>query len=331
MAIISIPTSIGGVTIPGAILKGPLGKLYQNDRGTLETVSYPRDLGSAAKGHVVQFTINEIIPVGYEEGKEYNINSVFQGVQNSVENVSNSAIKAYENTKGFFNGIGAATKSVYESTSLKMTDRKTKAKAIVNLYMPDSMEFTNAAAYSNLSLKDVAEEVIKTAASVTKTTSSIASGATSLVNSNATKLALATQGLAINPQQQLLFDGIDFREYQMAFIFTPFSKDESDKVKRIIQLFKMHAAPRIVNGTAGMFFIPPSTFTPKFLYNGQTNTNIAKVGESVIQSIDVNYAPNGWSAHNDGAPVQITMTISFKEMVLVTRDMIETTGEKGGY
>jgi hypothetical protein len=43
MAIISIPTSIGGVSIPGAALKGPLGKLFGNNN-QIEVLSYPRDL-----------------------------------------------------------------------------------------------------------------------------------------------------------------------------------------------------------------------------------------------------------------------------------------------
>jgi hypothetical protein len=72
-----------------------------------------------------------------------------------------------------------------------------------------------------------------------------------------------------------------------------------------------------------MFFVPPSTFNLDFLFNGQRNTNITKVTESVIESIDVNYAPNGWAAHDNGAPVQTTLTINFKEIELVDKDKIQ--------
>ena len=75
MAIISIPTSIGGVTIPGTTTKGPLGALFDS-KYRLGSLQYPRDLGSATKGHVVKFSINEIEPTGYEEGKEYTLPSV---------------------------------------------------------------------------------------------------------------------------------------------------------------------------------------------------------------------------------------------------------------
>ena len=60
-----------------------------------------------------------------------------------------------------------------------------------------------------------------------------------------------------------------------------------------------------------------------FLYNGAKNPNLNYIKRSVIESIEVNYAPNGWAAHEDGAPVQTTITLGFKEMFLVDRKAIE--------
>ena len=151
----------------------------------------------------------------------------------------------------------------------------------------------------------------------------LASGVASILESDVTKLALATQGLALNPVDQMLFDGIDFRTYQMAFTFTPYSREEAKEVKEIIKTFRKWAAPRIMNGAAGMFFEPPGTFEVKFLLNGKENTNIGKVAESVIESIDVNYSPNGWAAHDDGAPVQTILTINFREIALIDRNKVE--------
>jgi hypothetical protein len=119
-----------------------------------------------------------------------------------------------------------------------------------------------------------------------------------------------------------MFDGIDFRTYQMAFTFTPYTRQEAETVKKIINAFKYHAAPEITTAGAGMFFIPPSTFDVDFLFNGKTNRNVNKVAESVLESVDVNYAPNGWAAHDDGAPVQTTLTLSFKEMELIDKTKI---------
>ena len=75
-----------------------------------------------------------------------------------------------------------------------------------------------------------------------------------------------------------------------------------------------------------MFFVPPSTFDLDFLFNGRVNKNVNKVAESVIESIDVNYAPNGWAAHDNGAPVQTILTMNFKEIELIDKDKV-----KAGY
>lgn len=331
MAIISIPTSIGGVSIPGAALKGPLGKLFGN-KNNVEILSYPRDLQSATRNHVVQFRINEVQPVGYEKGQSYGFSEIFKGVANSATDIGNAAIEGFKGNDFVEKSISAVG-AVSEQTKIAFTQRKTRLIAGINLYMPDTLEFTNAASYNQTSLLEVASSVLESLHSKEAKgfrpinfAAGVAAGAIAKAQTNAAKLGLATQGLALNPQQQLLFDGIDFRTFQMSFTFTPFSKDEATTVKNIVKMFKTHAAPRIVTGAAGMFFIPPSTFNLEFFFNGEENKNIGKVAECVIETIDVNYAPNGWSSHTDGSPVQTTMSISFKEIELIDREKIEKDG-----
>jgi hypothetical protein len=313
MALISIPTSIGGVSIPGNIINGPLGALFGNKFG-LNNYQYPRDLGSATKGHVVQFSINEIDPITYEEAKK------FVTTATSLEDVK----KKFSSITSFF--------SKDEQKTLNFKPKRKRKIATISMYIPDTLNFQYNAGYGNLSLQQVANEVAGTAGSafsnvpILGTLAKTASLGLTVAQSNAAKLALSTQGLAINPQQQLLFDGIDFRTYQMAFTFTPYSRQEAETVKEIIKLFRYHTAPQITTGGAGMFFVPPSTFDLDFMFNGQRNGNVTRVAESVIESIDVNYAPNGWAAHDNGAPVQTTLTMNFREIELIDKDKI-----KAGY
>lgn len=303
MAIISIPTSIGGVSIPGALVNGPLGALFGNKFGA-NFMQYPRDLTSATRGHVIQFSINEIQPVTYEEA------SKFVGNFTSGEGITN----AFNTVKNFLSSDTQKT--------LNFKPKKKRKAATISLYIPDTMNFTYAAGYASTNLMDVAKEV----AGGLGTLGKYPSMALSATQSNAAKLALSTQGLAVNPQQQLLFEGIDFRTYQMAFTFTPYSAEEAEAVRKIIELFKYHAAPQITTAASGMFFVPPSTFDLDFLFNGRVNKNVNKVAESVIESIDVNYAPNGWAAHDNGAPVQTILTMNFKEIELIDKDKV-----KAGY
>lgn len=313
MAIISIPTSIGGVSIPGNLINGPLGALFGNKFG-INNLQYPRDLGSATKGHVIQFSVNEIEPINYEEAKK------FVTTASSLEDVK----EKFNSIKNFFRQD--------EQKTLNFKPKKKRKVATISLYIPDTLNFQYNAGYGNLSLQQVVNETAGAATSALGnipklgTLFKTASLGLSIAQSNAAKLALSTQGLAINPQQQLLFDGIDFRTYQLSFTFTPYSRQEAETVKEIIKLFRYHAAPQITTAAAGMFFVPPSTFDLDFLFNGQRNNNVSRVAESVIENIDVNYAPNGWSAYDNGAPVQTTLTMNFKEIELIDKDKI-----KAGY
>jgi hypothetical protein len=306
MAIISIPTSIGGVSIPGTTTKGPLGALFDS-KYKLGSLQYPRDLGSSTKAHVIKFSINEIQPTGYEENKEYKLPSITepQDLWNSIKKLAGGETKVNQSLR----------------------PKKKRIVSTISLYMPDTVNFQYNSGYSNLSLMDVAKEaagaVSSTGVPIISQIGKAASLGISLAESQTAKLALSTQGLAINPQQQLLFDGIDFRSYQLAFTFTPYSQQEAADVNRIIKMFRAHAAPQIVSGGGGMFFVPPSTFNLQFILNGKENTNITRVAESVIESIDVNYAPNGWATHPDGAPVQTTLTMQFKEIELIDRKKVE--------
>jgi hypothetical protein len=301
MAIISIPTSIGGVSIPGTTTKGPLGALFDS-KYKMANYQYPRDLGSATKGHAIKFTINETDPISYQKTS----NIIQSGGEVATALQSGNLVDIGSSANNF-------KKSVGENINLSLTKRKTRQGATIALYMPDTVNVQYTPQYNNLGLRNTLIKALPNA---------VEKNVTAAIQSDITRLALATQGLALNPLNQLLFDSIDFRTYQLAFTFTPYSQQEAEDVKQIIKLFKEAALPRITDAAFGMFFIPPSTFSIDFLYNGRTNTGISRVTESVIESIDVNYAPNGWSAHTDGAPVQTTLTMNFKEIELVDKKKI---------
>jgi hypothetical protein len=145
MAIISIPSSIGGVSIPGALFKGPLGALFGNKYNP-SFLQYPRDLSSSTKGHVVQFSINEIEPISYQEGNDYNIVGAQKGTGNwdILNTIFNTAANVIDTVK---------------SVNLQLKPKKKRKIATISLYIPDTVNFTYASSYGNLSLQDVANEI----------------------------------------------------------------------------------------------------------------------------------------------------------------------------
>ena len=351
MAIISIPSTIAGISIPGLSSKGPLGALFDNPFRQ-DILQYPRDLNSATKGHVVQFGILETIPVTFESISKSGIKSV-EGIFESAKSSADSAIETYQNLRenpaGTVNtiknnvvdsitSIGSSIKSIGSSLGslgddvinnmqLNFQPERSKVVSYISLYIPDTLNFTIDASYDELSLTNAIKGVGKGLVDLIpgRAQGKFASAVTSMVGTTAQAfggLALGKAGYAVNPQMQVLFQSITFRKYQMAFIFTPYSRQEAETVEKIVKMFRMHASPRVQTGLAGMFFVAPSAFDVKFLFNGKENTHLNKIKRSVITSIDVNYSPNGWSAHDDGTPVQTTMTVQFKELELVDRNAV---------
>lgn len=335
MAIISIPSSIGGITVPGTSTNGPLGLLFNNPFA-ISNLQYPRDLDSFARGHVVHLTAYDIKPIGYQDDTSYNastalgaaVNSVEQGLSSSATSLAQNGISATINgvLETAKNGSGFTT-----SDDLKLSGVSYKELGTISLYMPEDLSFSYAAQYNDVSVTNVITDTIKGTLSKLNRVSGIFGRALTsgpeVLGSDAAKLGLKAAGLAVNPQLQLLFEGIGFREYSLKFTFSPYSQQEADNVVQIVKKIKEWAAPRTVKGAAGAFFIPPAVFQPEFRFNGQKNTKVSAVTKSVVTGIEVNYTPNGWATTNDGSPVQTTLAISFKEIEILDRDKLV----KGNY
>jgi hypothetical protein len=325
MAIITIPTSISGITIPGfGGGGGPLDSLYQS--GGLPFYKYPRDLGSSTRSHSVVFTIKKI--------KEIPFSEVVGVIQNEFNNISvPTAGETFQDVKKALIDTGqqllddplsvldtAATKAGEATSKLSqfVSKREVQNQAIIALYMPETMSFTNEATY------DGSTTLASAAGALPMIGGLIRSVTTTLNDNDALKLGLNKMGYVFNPQKQMLFQGIEFRQFNMSFTFTPYSSKESQDVKEIIKLFRKWSAPQKTQAAGGMFFNPPAVFQVDFKFNNSQNLNIPKLKDCVITSVEVNYAPNGmWSAHSDGAPVQTTVTLALQEMDLVDRSDIE--------
>lgn len=343
MALISIPTSIGGINIPGGLLGGPLGSLYES--GGLDFVQYPRDLGSSTKSHSVFFTIEEVKEIGldglYVLNREFvdttadlvgdgldafsglSLDSfstdaaafttkVSDGVKSAIDDPRAAAT---EGLNTVFRGLDTVAGKIAGVTNF-FSERKGTPVGYISLYMPENFSLSSAASYDD-------STTLASAAGALPLIGKVVSKFTDAVNNDAAKVVLNKAGYVFNPQKQMLFQGIDFRTFDMSFTFTPYSAKEAEDVKQIIKMFRKWAAPAASTAFAGMFWVPPAYFNIDFRFQGKTNPNLPRLQKCVVESIDVNYAPNGWTTHTDGAPVQSTVTITFKEIILVDRASIE--------
>jgi hypothetical protein len=302
---------------------GPLGSLFQS-KYNYNNLQYPADLNSVGKGHAIVFEISQPKSKSIEDVVNYaakigteGVNTVAEGGKEFVNSMNTNP---EETLKNFGNSVKNGLTNllegkVFETTVAELMTVNKDLKAIVSLYMPDSLSFQYVSNYGEVSIMD--------AASALPGIGKIPGFIQSVMDNPAAKLALNKMGYAFNPQSQVLFQGIDFRTFEMSFTFSPKSAREAQQVQKIIKLFRSYAAPTIVTGAAGFFYTPPGVFNLSFRKDGAVNPNINKITDCVLENVTVNYAPNGWSSYKDGQPVQTTMDLTFKETVLVDRAKIQ--------
>ena len=96
-------------------------------------------------------------------------------------------------------------------------------------------------------------------------------------------------------------------------------------VEAIIKLFRFHSAPALASG--GNFLVPPSIFALKFYQRTSTsvteNPFLLKIRDCALTEVNIDYTPNGsFSSFGNGAPVAITMSLTFKELDINVKDDI---------
>jgi hypothetical protein len=120
----------------------------------------------------------------------------------------------------------------------------------------------------------------------------------------------------------LLFKGMDLRTFGFSFQMMARNKQETENIQNIIKTFKMAMHPGSEDGSARWLNYPDNfnigLFSPanKYLFNFNT---------CVLTGMDVNYAGSGIPSFftGTGAPVDLRMNLTFKELSIVTRDDIE--------
>lgn len=139
-------------------------------------------------------------------------------------------------------------------------------------------------------------------------------------NASANSAAL---GLAANPKKEQVFKGVDFRTFSFDYQFFPRNPTEAKNVMSIIQQFKYHMHPEFKDAN-NFVYIYPSEFDIVYYANGQENPHLHRHTSCVLTEVNVNYTPNGlFTTFPDGQPTQINLTLSFRELALLTKDKIK--------
>ena len=145
---------------------------------------------------------------------------------------------------------------------------------------------------------------------------------------NPVKLTTKAFGMAVNPHQEMFFEGVPFRSFSYTFDFMPKNEKEVEAVQNIIFLFKYHMHPEIdLSMTGARMFKVPSEFEIHYAYLDQENEHINKISRVVCTKCDVSYGNEGQYSTfrpdaKGAAPVKHTLTLEFKETEIMTKSKI---------
>jgi len=138
----------------------------------------------------------------------------------------------------------------------------------------------------------------------------------------ATGAALA-EGVAANPHTAILFDNVNFREFQFAYKFIARNQKESDDIKEIINAFQYAMHPNAAGKFAGFAYEYPEEFEIEFA--DAIKDYMFKVGRCVLKTFTVNY--NGENTpsffETSGAPVSVEITLGFQETQLLSKETLK--------
>jgi hypothetical protein len=138
------------------------------------------------------------------------------------------------------------------------------------------------------------------------------------------KLVSKMLGVAVNPRQEMYYEGPKFREFDYEFKFWPRNADETDRVQKIIKLFKYHMHPAMDVLSGGRNFRIPSEFEIHYMCRAGVNDKLNRISRCALQGCDVKYGPDegNYKTFEDNSPVAYTMTLSFKELEFMTKATI---------
>lgn len=287
------------------------------------------------------------------------------GLTDSISSIAGKAASSVDDlfgqAKQFIPGDAAATQKNIDTSIKKITGgglgllKTTKlTKDAIALYMPDTLNYSQSQSYDQLNLGG--EALGQFAAAAQSAADEYEKGGSGAAVSSIRKSAGLALGLGVrnyvaektgskqtadaaftaatgkvqNPMLEMIYRSPNFRSFNFEFTFYPRSEKEALEVQKILERIKFHQAPELAEGTKG-FLVPPSEFDIKFYYAGKQNPNIPPISTCILESIDINYAPNGFSAYEvpnenfpslgrTGMPVAIQVTLQFKETSYLTKE-----------
>lgn len=303
-----------------------------------------RKLNNISKKYKLPFKVSTVDLSSF--GKTTDESSPVRSIFNNVKtNISTSEKRKTEpDTKPSVNSSGKT------GTDFERLSPSTRSVVTANfaLGFPTALEIDSEFRWSAEEIGVIGTELMKansiSTESLLQTGNSLAEKATIRAAMKASegvfgsdapvKAFLSKNGVALNPREHVMFNGVTFRQFTLEYKFAPKTQQEALNMMAFIKKMHIDSAPELTGGIYGEdtqgFFTYPSVHAVKIVdRNGAT---ILDFGNCRCTAIRVNLMPNGvWAAFEDGIPVQVDLSISYIQTELPLKSQMEQmfSGFKG--
>ena len=311
-------------------VSGKVANLGQDDGGLLS-----KELSDANSSREITSNI---------EMSDDQKSQILDSIDSGITELKGQRVKAQtdeivEDTKTFF-------KSTFNNASQKPTLDGMKDSLIQNIYlnMPTSVAFNEAVQWQGTDLGIIG--ALKSGEGATNALENgLLSNAGSLLGGGALAIAGGTAGgivgailgggglqsgiestfnVKANPYKEQTFEGVDFRTFDFAFAFRARSQGDVNMIQNIITSFRACSKPTYDGdkGETGVFAYPKE-FLIEFLTldannSYQTNKYLPELKACVCTGVNTNFAGSGWRSFAGGAPVDISLQLTFVETEIIT-------------
>jgi hypothetical protein len=136
-------------------------------------------------------------------------------------------------------------------------------------------------------------------------------------NLTPSQLLARETGKILNPNMELLFEGVTLRSFKFSFKLTPRGPQEAAAVKDIIRALKKNMTPQI----DGIYLNTPNIFELTYKKGSNNHPFLHKFKQCALTDMSVNYTGEGVYAtyggsvkDGGGTPVSMIMDLGFKEL-----------------
>ena len=123
-------------------------------------------------------------------------------------------------------------------------------------------------------------------------------------------------GGILNPNLELLFNGVSLRDFRFSFKMTPRDEGEKNNIIKIIRTLKKYMAASKGGKSEQLYLKTPHVFDLAYMQGGGKHPFLHSFKTCALKSVSVNYTgENVYATYYDGTPISVIMDLNFQEIV----------------